>query len=143
MVLTEKLAGSKRLKPALKLRPLAHVNVYEGDYAGFAKNTIRGTDHPLALLGLPPTLLFMRVHNNSLLLSKLQNAEPKQCTKVISFAALKAVHQLSKHAFEIVLLGAPPIRLEAHDAFVSAQHLNPPILLLLLLLLLDHHQSAF
>ena len=127
MVLAEtpqKAGGSKRPKPTMKLRPLCRVNVYEGDVSGFAKHTIRGTDHPLALLGLPPSLLFMRVHNNSLLLSKLPNAEPKQCTKVISFAALKAVHQLSKHAFEIVLLGAPPLRLEAHDAFVSAQLLT-------------------
>ena len=120
---TGRKAALPRGKAAAKLRPIANVAVYEGDVSGFAKHSVMN-EQPLALLGAQQ-LLFMRVHNNALLLSKLPNAEPKQCQKVLSFKSLRAVRQLSKHAFEIVLQGAPPVRLEAHDAFVSVPPCMP------------------
>ena len=117
---TQRKAQQPRKAVAGKLRPIATVPVYAGDVSGFAKHSVMN-EQPLALLGLPPVLLFMRMNENALLLSRLPNAEPKQCQRVIPFKVLKAVRQLSKHAFEIVVQGAPPVRLEAHDAFVSSR----------------------
>jgi hypothetical protein len=117
-------ATTPKTPAAAKLRPIAHMAVYDGDVSGFAKERTSSVQ-PLALISvIPPQLLFMRVHNDALLLSKLPNAEPKQCARVLPFGSLKAVRQLSKHAFEIVLKGAPPVRLEAHDTFACKQWLQ-------------------
>jgi hypothetical protein len=106
-------AAASRLGPAA-----ARPALFEADT--LSANTSTVGLFPLALLEKQaPTLLFLKVEDDALLFSKLPNVSRKQCTRVLGLKKLRCVRQLSKHAFEIVCIGAPPVRLEAHDAFVS------------------------
>jgi hypothetical protein len=99
--------------------------------------------HPLGVKFNPandlnqPQLLFLRVEeaqmgvagssrglgqarNDELIFSKQLNQDRKHCIRILKMKSLVGLQQKTKHTFEIVVRGEPPIRLEAHDAFVRA-----------------------
>uniref|UniRef100_A0A7S2GEP8 PH domain-containing protein n=1 Tax=Haptolina brevifila TaxID=156173 RepID=A0A7S2GEP8_9EUKA len=72
-------------------------------------------------------LCFLRIANDSLLLSRQPSASVEQCMRVLPLKRVKGVRpspKVSKHAFELELVGAPPLRLGASDAWALTQWLQ-------------------
>lgn len=117
---------SRRVAPPSrgKLRPLAPVAVFDGasNVSSFARPSDVDplTQHPLCKTQpLPRQLLYMRIDGNALLLSKLPGVERTQCVRVIPLALVRGVNQLNNFTIELTVSGAPPVRLEAVEAWVS------------------------
>ena len=118
-----------------KLRPLAPVAVFDGasNVSSFARpsNVDPLTQHPLARVQpLPKALLFMRIEGSSLLLSKLPGAEREKCARVLPLTSVRGVRPVNQFTFELTIMGTPPMKLEAAEAWVRARcslaSLSPP-----------------
>jgi len=62
-----------------------------------------------------------QARNDELIFSKQLNQDRKHCIRILKMKSLFGLQKKTKHTFEIVVRGEPPIRLEAHDAFACAQ----------------------
>ena len=99
---------------------------------GLASKISLAEKNPLAVRFNPandlnqPQLLFVRVDHarQELLFSKLPEQPRPQCKRVISLKLCKELKCKSKCVFSIILQGASPVDLEAHDAFACKQWLQ-------------------
>ena len=130
------MPGEPRRSRRQQLRPVAHLAICDGTAAlsGLKRGPHNVELHPLVVVFNaanelnPPQLLFLRIDEarRELVFSKLPNAERSRATRVLPLKALVALHVKSKHVFELTLRHGPPIRLEAHDAFVSRSNSLAP-----------------
>jgi len=71
--------------------------------------------------------VFLRIADDALLLSRQPNVSLGQCMRVLPLKRVKsalAAPKISKHAFELQLVGGPPVRLGAADAWACTQWLQ-------------------
>jgi len=112
------------------LRPLAKMGVCDPVATGSIPIT-SAVENPLVVLNSaqPSTiqLVFLRIADDALLLSRQPNVSPGQCMRVLPLKRVKsalAAPKISKHAFELQLVGGAPVRLGAADAWACTQWLQ-------------------
>ena len=115
--------------PKGSVRPVSKLATQVASFDSGIMTSKKCNHHPLAANFNYPAdlnlrqLLFLRIDSarSELLFSKLPDTAHAKCTRVLPFKMVESVSPTSKNTFQVVCKGAPPVDLEAHDAFSCLQ----------------------
>ena len=106
-------------------RPTAKLPIFTAGNEMPIPSAAVAMEHPLVIQDSGQSvIIYMRIETSTLLLSRSPNASTDLCIRSVPLKSILSVISLSKHQFELRLIGMSPMRFEAYDAWACKQWLR-------------------